>query len=235
MALPKLDIPRYETKIPSTNKKVVYRPYVVKEEKILMIAMESNDQTQMIRAVKDIISSCTENTIDADSLTMFDIEYMFTQLRAKSVGEVSKILMACTNCSEKNEVSIDLSKVKVDAVDQKSKKIKLTNNVSVALKYPSVKDIEEIAREDRSEVDIIFDLVILCIDSIYSADEIFDAKEQSKHELTEFVESLNSEQFSKITEFVQNTPAVKTMAVFDCQKCGTHNEIEIKGLANFFS
>lgn len=234
MALPKLDIPRYETTLPSTNKKLVYRPYLVKEEKVLMIAMESEDQGQTIRAVKDIITSCTEGTIDVDDMTMFDLEYMFAQLRAKSVGETSKVVLPCQNCEEKNEVSIDLSKATVNVPDQKSKRVKLTQDVSIMLKYPSVSDIQNVQAAGKSEVDAIFDLIAASIDSIYYNEEIFDAKDQSKKELNDFIESLSSEQFNKIKDFIQNFPAVTVTASFDCQSCNTHNDIELKGLNNFF-
>lgn len=234
MALPKLDVPRYEMKLPSTGKKMTYRPYLVKEEKILMMAMESNDSNQMIRSIKDIIRSCTDDAIDVDAITMFDLEYIFTQLRAKSVGETANIALECQSCSEKNEVQINLSSIKVDVVKEKDRKIELTPNVGVILKYPSIDEILEIQEQGKSEVDTIFDLITVCIDSIYSNDEIFDSKDQTKEDLIEFIGSLNSDQFNKIKSFLQNMPAVKTIAVFDCSKCSTHNEIEIKGLSNFF-
>lgn len=235
MALPKLDVPRYETKLPSTGKKIIYRPYLVKEEKILMMAMESNDEGQMIRAIKDIIMACTENAVSTDSLTMFDLEYMFTQLRAKSVGETSTVMLPCSNCNESNEVNIDLSKVKVVVENQKNKKVNLTKDVSVLLKYPTVNEIEEIRSEKKSDIDVIFELIIASIDSIYYGEEIFDAKDQTKKELNDFIESLSSEQFNLIKKFIELTPAVTATAVFDCKNCNTHNETIIKGLNNFFA
>lgn len=235
MALPKLDVPRYETKLPSTGKKLVYRPYLVKEEKVLMIAMESNDQGQMIRAVKDIINSCTDGMIDSNQMTMFDLEYMFTQLRAKSVGETTKVSIACKSCEHMNEVDINLSNAKVSNVNDSSKKIQLTDKVSVLMKYPTVNDVQSLqSEEQKSEIDLIFDLIIASIDSIYSGEEIFDAKDQSKKEMADFVDSLNSEQFNKIRSFIENTPAVNITAQFDCVKCNAHNETELKGLSNFF-
>lgn len=234
MALPKLDVPRYETKLPSTGKKLIYRPYLVKEEKVLMIAMESNDQGQMIRAVKDIINSCTEGMINPDHMTMFDLEYMFTQLRAKSVGETTKVSIACKNCEHMNEVDINLSNTKVSTADESLKKIQLTDKVSVLMKYPTVNDVQSLQGENKSEIDLIFDLIIASVDSIYSGEEIFDAKDQSKKEMADFVDSLNSEQFNKIRAFIENTPAVNITAVFDCTSCNTHNETELKGLSNFF-
>ena len=235
MALPKLDVPRYEMIVPSTSKKVVYRPYLVKEEKILMLAMESNDQKQMIRGLKDVINSCTEGLINIDELTMFDLEYVFMQLRSKSSGETTEVNVKCKSCETKNSVSINLSKVDVKVPKDASKKINLTDKVGVVMKYPSVNDMIEIQESDDSEVNKIFSIIARSIDSIYSGDEVFDAKEQTINELKDFIDSLNGEQFNKIRNFIENMPSAGTIVSFDCTKCGTHNDTEIKGLANFFS
>jgi len=235
MALPKLDTPRYEMKIPSTNKKTVYRPYLVKEEKILMLAMESNDQTQMVRALKDVINSCTEGAIDVNELTMFDLEYVFMQLRSKSSGETTEVNIKCKSCETKNSVNINLSNVNVKVPKATELKIKLTDQVGLVMKYPSVSDMLDVQKSDDSEINKIFSVIAKSIDSIYSGDEVFDAKEQSADELKDFIDSLNSEQFNKIRNFIENMPAAATMVSFDCSKCSTHNEVEIKGLANFFS
>lgn len=234
MALPKLDAPRYEMKLPSTNKKVVYRPYLVKEEKILMLAMESQDDKQMIRAVKDVITACTDGAVDADSMTMFDMEYMFTQLRSKSVGEKTTVGVSCTSCGTKNDVEIDLANVHVTVPPAKQRKIELTKTVGIVLKYPSIDDVMAAQTSESSDVDRTFDVIISCIDSIYSGDEIFDAKEQTKKELKEFIESLSAEQFNKIKAFVEDMPSAKVSVSFGCTKCSHHNEFDVKGIANFF-
>lgn len=234
MALPKLDAPRYEMKLPSTGKKVVYRPYLVKEEKILMLAMESQDDRQMIRAVKDVISSCTEGAVEVDKMTMFDMEYVFTQLRSKSVGEKTTVGVSCGSCETKNDVEIDLSRVSVNVPNAKTRKVELTKTVGLILKYPSIDEVMGAQTSDDSDVDKTFDVIISCIDSIYSNDEIFDAKEQTKQELKEFIESLSSDQFNKIKAFVENMPSAKVAVAFDCIKCAHHNEFDVKGIANFF-
>src|SRR6056297_1695954 len=138
MALPKLNSPTYELKIPSTGAEVSYRPYLVKEEKILMMAMESNDTEQMMRAVTDVIRSCTSDSIDVNTLAMFDIEYIFTQLRAKSVGETSTIKVNCKSCDSSNEVDVNLEEVRVDVPESDTHTIPLTDTVGVSLRYPSV-------------------------------------------------------------------------------------------------
>jgi len=235
MALPKLDTPKYEMTIPSSGKKAVYRPYLVKEEKVLMLAMESNDQKQMIRALKDVIKSCTEDTVDVESLALFDIEYIILQLRGKSVGETTEIGLNCKSCDTKNDVSVNLENITVNVPDKSKRKIQLTDNVGIMMKYPSVNSVvESDFNEENMTIDKIFDVIINCIDSIYSDNEIFDAKEQTKSELKDFLESLNSEQFSKIKKFIEAIPTASLPVEFTCKNCGEHNEIDIKGLANFF-
>jgi len=235
MALPKLDTPTYQLKVPSTGETVSYRPYLVKEEKILMMAMESNDTNQMMTAVKDVIRSCTSDTIDVNTLAMFDIEYIFTQLRAKSVGEVSTIKVKCQSCEASNDVDVNLEEVRVDVPTSETQTVSLTDNVGVSLRYPSVDAmLKAQADESKSDVDRVFDLIIACIDSIYSGDEIFDAKEQSPKELGEFIESLNTQQFNKVREFIETIPSASINVEFMCMSCSEHNSFEVKGLGNFF-
>jgi len=235
MALPKLDTPTYQLKVPSTGESASYRPYLVKEEKLLMMAMESNDTNQMMSAVKNVIRSCTSDTIDVNALAMFDIEYIFTQLRAKSVGEVSTIKVGCQKCEASNEVDVNLENVRVDVPKSDMQTIALTDSVGVSLRYPSVDAmLKAQADESRSDVDRVFDLIIACIDSIYSGDEIFDAKEQSPKELSEFIESLNTQQFNKIREFIETIPSAAIDVEFMCMSCSEHNSFEVKGLGNFF-
>jgi len=235
MALPKLDTPTYQLKVPSTGDPVSYRPYLVKEEKILMMAMESNDTNQMMNAVKNVIRSCTSDAVDVNTLAMFDIEYIFSQLRAKSVGEVSTIKVNCRKCESSNEVDVNLENVRVDIPESDIQTIALTDTVGVSLRYPSVDAmIKAQSDESKSDVDRVFDLIIACVDSIYSGDEIFDAKEQSSKELKEFIESLNTQQFNKVRDFIETIPSAAIDVEFMCMSCSEHNTFEVKGLGNFF-
>jgi len=235
MALPKLDTPTYQLKVPSTGEMVSYRPYLVKEEKILMMAMESNDTDQMIGAVKDVIRSCTSDVIDANTLAMFDIEYIFTQLRAKSVGETSTIKVKCKECEASNEIDVDLQNVRVDIPETNIAHIKLTDSIGVTLRYPSVQSmIKAQAGERKSDVDRVFDLIVACVQEIYSGDEVFDASEQSDKELREFIDSLSTQQFNKIREFIEAIPSAAIGVNFKCTACSQDNEFDVKGLGNFF-
>ena len=233
--LPKLDSPTYELKVPSTGELVSYRPYLVKEEKILMMAMESNDTNQMMNAVKNVIRSCTSESVDVDTLAMFDIEYIFTQLRAKSVGETATIKVKCEECETSNEVDIDLQKVRVDVPQSDTKVIKLTDTIGVSLRYPSVDTMMRAqADESKSDIDRVFDLITACIDSIYSGDQIFDASDQTEQELHDFVESLNTKQFNEVREFIEGIPSAAISVKFKCVSCSHDNEFDVKGLGNFF-
>jgi len=235
MGLPKLNAPSYELTIPSLNKTITYRPYLVKEEKILMMAMESNEDRQMIRAIKEVISACTNDTVDTGHITMFDMEYIFTQLRSKSVGESVQVSMKCEECNTANEVAIDLNDVRVSSTEEVSGTIELTDTVGVKMKYPSVDSVLNSRTDQNSNnVEKIFGLLIECIDSIYSGEEIFDASSQSRQELSEFIESLNSEQFARVRKFVENIPATELPVSFKCSNCGHQNDTTLRGLANFF-
>lgn len=234
MALPRIDAPRYEMIIPSTKEKVIYRPYLVKEEKVLMIAMESQDEKQMVRAIKDVITACTEGAVDADKLAMFDLEYVFTQLRSKSAGETTEVSLPCQECETRNDVTIDLSQIKVVGIDKNKHKIKLNDDYVLMMKYPTVNQLVAAETSKKSDVEKMFDLLADVVDSLHTNDEVFDMKEQTKEEVKEFIESLNSEQFNKIKTFIEESPSAQLTATFDCTKCGHHNELEVKGLGNFF-
>jgi len=235
MSLPKLNAPTYELKIPSTGKMISYRPYLVKEEKILMLAMESNDDRQMIRAIKDVISACTSDAADTSNITMFDMEYIFTQLRSKSVGESVQVSMNCSECNTSNEIQINLEDVSVKSDESITDTIELTDTIGVRMKYPSVDAVLSSRIDSESNnVDKIFSLLVECVDSIYSGEEIFDAASQSREELNGFIESLNAEQFASIRKFVENIPATVLDVTFKCSNCEHKNETSLRGLSNFF-
>jgi len=231
MALPIIETPKYSVKIPSTGESVVYRPYLVKEEKVLMIAMESENQEQILRAVQDVIEACTFGKIDIKKLATFDLEYIFLKLRAKSVGEVSKIGLKCSNCSTSNEYELNLDTLEVTAGDVNSK-IMLTDKVGIKMKYPSVADAQKIGSLEG--VEAIMKTIIMSIEMIFDEDNVYPAKDSSTQELQAFIDSLSSEQFKKIEVFFRNMPALKHDVKYTCESCGTVNEFEIKGLANFF-
>jgi hypothetical protein len=230
MALPKLNTVTYKAKIPSTGKSVEYKPFTVKEQKMLLLAKESEDKGQMIRAARDLIKSCTLGKVDVSKLTMYDFEYLFIKARSKSVGETSDVLIKCSKCGHQNEVSLNLDDCTVTETT-KSLKVKLDDSIGVVLKFPSLTDAEKLS-EDGSNDEI--STIAACIDSIYTNDEIFAAEDHTPTELVDFIESLSAKQLKLVSEVLQDMPKVTLEHEFKCMKCGEHNKLKIEGLKNFF-
>jgi DNA-directed RNA polymerase subunit M/transcription elongation factor TFIIS len=236
MPLPiNLTTPTYEVKLPLSKKKVKYRPYLVKEEKLLMMAMESGDQKMIMKTVQDIIDECTFNEVKAKNLPTAELELLFLKLRAKSVGETSNIGYACTNCGTTNEISVNLEAIELDASNAVDPKIMLTDSVGVILKYPTAEDVTKVVASGESEITNTFKVIGSCIETIFDKENMYQAEDLSQEEIDEFVESLSSRQFEKIKEFFQGIPKLSKVIHFDCTKCGTHNELKLEGLQNFFA
>ena len=236
MALPKLNVPQYMVTLPSTQEQISMRPFLVKEEKVLMIALESNDAAQISMAVRDIIVSCYDLK-DLDSLTVFDIEYLFLQLRAKSVGENMNIQIKCQeeDCKELTPISINVDDVVIINQDQdRTILLDKDSGVGVKMKYPSLELISSMDMEKLNSIEGVMDLIVKCIDSIFDNDNVYDADTETTEELSSFVESLSSEQFKKVQLFLQEVPAVYYKTDYEC-KCGKTQEVELRGLNSFFT
>ena len=232
--LPILATPKYDMIVPSTGEAITYRPYVVKEEKILLIAMESNDETQIEQAVIDVIQSCVESPINIDDLTTFDVEFIFVTLRSKSVGEGIKLAPKCEHCEEVNEVKINLEEIKVTNLENKiDKHIKLTDDISIDLKWHTMKDRQKELRND-SETQTVINMIVASLETIYSGEETHVVKNATDKEIREFVESLNTDQFNEIVEVLANVPYLSYDMDYDCEKCGKENHISLNGLTDFF-
>ena len=233
--LPKIATPKYDMIVPSTGESITYRPYLVKEEKILLIAMESQSDEAMETAVIDIIKVCVETPINVNALTTFDIEYIFVSLRAKSVGEGIKLNPTCEHCEEVNEdVKIDLDKVIVSGLDEKiDMNVKLTDDISVDVTWPTMKN--KLTEADmKTGTDTLINMVARGIGTIYSGEEIFAAADSTKKELVEFVESLGSDNFNALLTKVSEAPQLTYDLEFKCKACGKDNKLELKGLTDFF-
>ena len=235
MALPELNTARYKVEIPSTGQTVTYRPYLVKEEKVLMMAMESGDNKVIMQTTIDIIKACIYDDIDIENLAMFDIETLFLALRSKSVGEKIDLNVKCENCEHVNEVQMDFENIEAPVVSQNEKQVMLTDDVGVVLKYPSVREIESLTEVGDESIDSAMKMIVACIDSIFDADNVYAASEETPKALTDFIESLNNEQFMKLSEFFNDIPAVHSAIEFKCVKCGTENKQELRGLQSFFT
>lgn len=234
MALPKLNnAPKYEMVIPSTGKNVRYRPFLVKEEKNLMIAAESGDQKLVFKALVDTIANCLEDEVNTNKLTTFDIEYMFLQLRSKSVGESSKISLPCDNCEARSDIIVNLDEINIK-IPEVSKEVQITDSISIVLDYPPFSKILETDLNNTSS-DTAFALVRACIVSINTEDERIDVKDTPKEELQEFIESMSSVQFEKIKDFIDKIPKLEHDIKYTCSSCNHNNEIHVEGVANFLS
>lgn len=231
MALPQLNTARYTTMVPSLQKEVSFRPYLVKEEKVLMMAMETQDQKSIMRAVKEVIKSCVFDDINVDKLAMFDIEALFLALRSKSVGENVVIKLKC-DCEELTEVNINLDEIQMNDIG-KDNVIPLTSEVGVTMRYPALSDIENIDAEGG--IESMMDMIIQCMDSIYDTDAVHDVSNEPKESVQSFLDSLNGEQFKKLAEFFENLPSLNYNAEWDCVGCNKHNTMELKGIASFFT
>jgi hypothetical protein len=233
MALPKLVSSKHTLVVPSTKESIEYRPYLVKEEKILMMAFESKDQSQMITALRDTIAGCTEGKIKVDNLTMFDLEYIFLKLRSKSVGENAKLKVKCIKCETPNEVNIDLSSVNVVGEIKPTAKIELNDTVGVMLKYPTVKGLFR-QLNSLDEANSALAAIASAVESIYDADNVYPAENETEKSILEFIESLTSDQFKKIASFFDDMPKLKHDVDFTCTHCKEENKIAVEGLQNFF-
>ena len=233
MVLPTIESPKYFLTIPSTSESLEFRPFLVKEEKVLMIAQEAGTNQSMISAMKDVIKSCTFGVLDLYSLPMSDIEYILLQIRSKSVGETSEIRFKCDECDEMIDLTIDLSEIEVSKGDEIENKIQLTDDVGITLKAPGLKDAEKAAKSNKQNNDIVQSLASV-IESVYDSDNIYPFAQAEPKEIENFIDSLSSEQVIKIKEWVDSIPTLKKEIKFKCSK-GKERRKVLSGLADFFA
>jgi hypothetical protein len=239
MPLPTIATPTYELELPSNKKKVKYRPFLVKEEKILIIAMESEDPKQIARAVKDVITNCIlTKGIKVDELSTFDIEYLFLNIRGKSVGEDIEVLITCPDDGMTQVPTlITLDEIKVQISSEHTKDIKLDDNLSLRMKYPSMTEfIKSNFSVDGSSVtvDETFDLISTCVEQIYNEEESWSASDYSKKELLEFLEGLSSKQFKEIEKFFETMPKLSHTLTVKNPNTGVESDVVLEGLTAFF-
>ena len=236
MALPKLNTPTYELEVPSTDEKIKFRPFLVKEEKILLMAMESKDNAQIINAVKDIVTSCTFEKVNVSKMPMFDMEYIFLQIRSKSVGEVSKLKILCPDDKKTYaNVELDLTKVEVQVGDDHTNKIELTDSMGMIMTYPTIDSFTETGIQTINAENMI-DVISSCVLQIYeeNGEKVYQAKDQTKKELAEFIESMNTSQFRKMQLFFDTMPKLKHTIKVKNPKTKKSNDVTLTGLNDFF-
>ena len=236
MPLPKISTPTYELTIPSSERKIKYRPFLVKEEKILIIAMESQDDKQIAQAVKDVLGSCIlSKGISVDKLSTFDIEYLFLNIRGKSVGETVEVLVTCPDDNKtKVPVVVNLDEIQVIRSDNHSADISLDGNLSMRMKYPSMGEFVKSNFNVEMKVDDTFDMVCSCIEQVYSEEESWAASDCTKKELLEFLEQLDSSQFKKIETFFETMPKLSHTFKVMNPNTKVESDITLEGLNAFF-
>jgi hypothetical protein len=240
MALPMMNAPTYSMVVPSSGVTVKFRPFLVKEEKALLIAQQSEDIGVMIQTLKGIIKTCVLDNLDVDKLATFDLEYMFTQIRAKSVGEIIELIFPCDmdhgedNEKAKVKVSIDLTTLIVEKNPEHTSKINLFGDVGLVMKYPTMDVMKRLENIDATDLDKVFDVVADSIEYIYQGEEIFYGKEQKHEELVQFLNNLTSEQFMKVQQFFATMPRIKKEIEYTCPVCQRHHRKMLEGMQSFF-
>ena len=229
MSLPKLNTPVYEAILPSTDKVIKFRPFLVKEEKVLLTAMEDGSQTALMNAIKTILKNCVQGNLDVERLPLFDIEYLFLKLRSKSIGEISEIGLKCTDteCGGVNQISINMDEIEVTKPEGHNRKIMISDDVGVIMSYPVIKTAG-ITEEDGMAI------VKDCIEMVFTEEEQHERDSFTSKELDEFIESMDTKQFGKIKEFFDTMPKLQHTINYKCEKCGEDKEITLQGLDSFF-
>jgi hypothetical protein len=239
MVLPKISVPTYSLEIPSIKKEIKYRPFLVKEEKILIIAMESDDMKQIMDAVKTVISNCIiTKGIKVDQLATFDIEYLFLNVRGKSVGESVDVLITCPDDGTTQvPISINLDEIKVNVDENHSRDIKLDDVLSLRMKYPSLKEFvkNNFDNTESASVNDTFEMISACVEQIYSEEESWNASDTTKKELNEFLEQLTTNQFKEIEKFFDTMPKLSHTIKLKNPNTGEESEVVLEGLNSFFA
>ena len=248
MGLPKIAVPEYSLKLPSTGEEIKYRPFLVKEEKILLIAMESEDEKQIADATKTVIKNCIFGNVDIETLPIFDIEFIFLWLRGRSKGEEIELKYDCPTCKGEIPVSFNIEDVNVKKTEGHINKIQITDELGVCLKYPDMNLQSRIDDIDSDkQIEIVFKTILLSIDYIYDNEKTYPAKDHTADEMQDFIESLSDEQFQKISKFFDTMPKLQHDITLECTNkvkgdskkkdkvCGYKEDMTLEGLQSFFA
>jgi hypothetical protein len=241
MPLPKIDVVSYELTLPILKKTVRYRPFLVKEQKILLMAAETKNSEAIEKAMRQVLNNCCLDDIDVENLSLLDVEYFFLNLRAISVGEIIENRFRCKNvvndevCDNLMQVDLNLKEVAITGMDEYKDIIQITEKISVKMTLPKYSLLEKVVGKQENELSgFVFDLLIDCVECIYDGEQTYYAKESSEEELIEFFESLNAEQFKKVQDFFSYIPKLNKDKEVTCDKCGYHHKIEFEGIESFF-
>lgn len=235
MALPQInDIPKYNLTIPSTGQEVTFKPFLVKEQKILLIALESGDDKQILRSIIDTVTSCILDKINVEKLATFDLEYIFTQIRSKSAGESTKLNLVCKKCEEVTPTVVNLEEITID-IDAKDKIIELTDKFTLVMRYPNYKGVLlNVNGDDDSVTNAIFEMIVMCLDELRTEEEIIKFDDETRESIDAFIGGLTASQIEFVMNFVDSLPRLEHDITFNCTHCNTVNEIKLQGLQDFF-
>ena len=234
MALPKLNTPTYSLVLPSTGEEVKFRPFLVKEQKLLMLAQESENNKEMLDTVVKIVSSCTFNKVDPTHSPLFDIEYVFLKLRAKSVGENVEVTLLCRDDEETYTTKkINLDKIEIEVDESHSNEIQLTEQIKLIMKYPQMSDMNQINTQDNSQINLVFSVLKHCILEVQDGDTSYQKVDISDKDLEEFIDSFDTEQFEKIMTFFETMPKLREKVQVTNPKTQVTSEIVLEGLESF--
>ena len=232
MALPRIDTPTYQLTIPSTQEKIDFRPFLVREQKIIMMAQESQDEKQMVRAMSDLVTSCTFNKFDVNKLPIFDVEYMFLKIRGKSIGETVDLNLVCPDDGETQvPTKINLEEIEVSMTVGHSNMIDITDKIKLQLRYPVYSDATQVGGLEQS--DGVFKLLTRCIDKIIYGDQEYNRVDMTDKEIEEFIDQLNTDQFNSIVEFFNTMPKLRHVVQITNPKTKVKSEVVLEGLQNF--
>ena len=237
MPLPSVSTPKYELTVPSTKEVVKFRPFLVKEEKILLMASESKDQKQVVNALRDVLAGCitSENKLDVMTLPTFDLQYIFLKLRAKSVGEVSELTVLCPSCESVSPAEIDLGNVEVTFPEGHTKEIPITDEVGLVMRYPTFEMMESQKNVDAENIESVINVLSMCVDSIYDKDNIYTRKDYSDNDFKDFVYSLTQSDLTKMQQFFDTMPNMEHELKFMCTKCKEQQSVVLRSLDDFFT
>jgi len=234
MSLPVIETPRYQLTLPITGKELSYRPFLVGEQKALLIAQESDESVNLSKEALRLVQKCIDDDIDVNDLPMADVEVLFLNIRIKSAGETADIQIECSECNEYNGIKVDLTQyivIKPEIIPDNN--LKLTDSISIVLKYPNIKELTSI-ESSKEEYDIMFDIINFTIDKIINGDEVLTRDDFSNEELDKFIEGMSVDTLDVINKFMNSQPSLELTTDFDCDKCGKFNVNTMAGLESFF-
>jgi len=237
MSLPVLKLPTYTGKILSSGQPFNFKPFMVREQKIILLALESGDITTIYNALKDIIKVCVlSENINIDKMPLFDLEGVFLSIASKSTGEVAHVGKLCSECSYLNEIDVPLEGVTLKGFEPKNNRVELGENIGIILKYPTLQDAMNVSlqQNNKTNEELSFEMILSTIESVYDEKHVYSGSDYTREELTEFVETFQINHLLKIRDFISSTPYISYVGEFKCKNCGAENKYEVKGIQDFF-